>query len=162
LGEGSGASQESSGIIGQRALSGIFYMEPRRITVFFYGLFMDVGLLRAKGVNPIDARPGSVLGFVLRIGQRATLEPNDGASAYGIVMELSQAEIEQLYSEESVRAYRPEAVLCKLRDGSYIPALCFNLVGPTAAGEVDSEYATKLRELARRLQLPPDYVETIR
>jgi hypothetical protein len=77
-------------------------------------------------------------------------------------MELSQAEIEQLYSEESVRAYRPEAVLCKLRDDSYIPALCFNLVRPTAAGEVGSEYATKLRELARRLQLPPDYVETIR
>jgi hypothetical protein len=129
---------------------------------FFYGLFMDVGLLRAKGVNPIDPRPGCVPGFALRIGQRATLEPNDESSAYGIVMELSQAEIEQLYSEESVRAYRPEAVLCKLRDGSYIPALCFNLVGPTAAGEVDSEYATKLRELARRLQLPPDYVETIR
>jgi hypothetical protein len=33
--------------------------------------------LRAKGVNPNDARPACVPGFVLRIGQRATLEPND-------------------------------------------------------------------------------------
>jgi hypothetical protein len=137
-------------------------LEARRITVFFYGLFMDVGLLRAKGVNPTDARPGCVPGFALRIGQRATLEPNDGSSAYGIVMDLSQAEIEQLYSEESVRAYRPEAVLCELADGSHVPALCFNLVGPTTAGEVNSEYATKLRDLANRLHLPAEYVGTIR
>jgi len=70
--------------------------------------------------------------------------------------------LEQLYAEESVKAYRPEAVLCELADGSQVPALCFNLVGPLTAGEVNSEYATKLRELARRRQLPPEYVETIR
>jgi hypothetical protein len=32
-------------------------------------------------------------------------------------MELTHAEIEQLYSEASVRAYRPEAVLPELADG---------------------------------------------
>jgi Gamma-glutamyl cyclotransferase, AIG2-like len=137
-------------------------MEPRRVSVFFYGLFMDVELLRAKGVKPNDVRPACVPGFVLRIGQRATLEPNEDSSVYGILTDLSQAEIEQLYSEESVRAYRPEAVLCELADRSYVPALCFNLVGPIGAAEVNSEYATKLRELARRLHLPPEYVKTIR
>jgi hypothetical protein len=137
-------------------------MEPRRVSVFFYGLFMDVELLRAKGVHPTNARPACVPGFVLRIGQRATLEPNSDFSVYGILMELSQAEIEQLYSEKNFRAYRPEAVVCELADHSYVPALCFNLVGPIGVAEVNSEYATKLRELARRLQLPPEYVETIR
>ncbi len=137
-------------------------MEPRRVSVFFYGLFMDVELLRAKGVNPTNAQAACVPGFVLRIGQRATLEPNNDFSAHGILMELSQAEIEQLYSEQSFRAYRPEAVLCELADRSYVPALCFNLVGPIGTTEVNSEYATKLRELARRLHLPPEYVKTIR
>lgn len=77
-------------------------------------------------------------------------------------MELSHAEVEQLYSEASVSAYRPEAVLAQLADGSYIPVLCFNLVVPPAPEEVNSDYAMRLRELARRLKLPPGYVESVR
>jgi hypothetical protein len=137
-------------------------MEPRRIKVFFYGLFMDVELLRSKGVHPTDPRPACVPGLALRIGQRATLIQNVESSAYGIIMELSHAEIEQLYSEASVSAYRPEAVLAQLADGSYIPALCFNLVVPPAPDEANSDYAGKLRDLARRLNLPQGYVEGIR
>ena len=137
-------------------------MEPRGITVFFYGLFMDVDLLLSKGAHPAHPRSACVPGFALRIGQRATLIPNAESSAHGIIMELSHAEIEQLYSEASVSAYRPEAVLAQLADGSYIPALCFNLVVPPAPEEANSEYAMKLRELARRLKLPPGYVESIR
>jgi hypothetical protein len=45
----------------------------RRIHVFFYGLFMDVDLLRSKGAQPENPRLASVSGFALRIGQRATL-----------------------------------------------------------------------------------------
>jgi hypothetical protein len=137
-------------------------MEPRRITVFFYGLFMDVDLLLSKGAHPTDPRPASVPGFALRIGQRATLIRNAESSAHGIIMELSHAEIEQLYSEASVSVYRPEAVLAQLADGSYIPALCFNLVVPPAPEEANADYAMKLRELARRLKLPPAYVESVR
>jgi hypothetical protein len=74
-------------------------MASRRIEIFFYGLFMDADLLRAKGVNPTNIRPASVPGFVLRIGQRATLLPNPNGLAHGILMQLTPAEIEQLYSE---------------------------------------------------------------
>jgi hypothetical protein len=136
-------------------------MEPHRVTVFFYGLFMDVELLVSKGAHPTNPRPASVPGFALRIGQRATLMPNAESSAHGFIMELSHAEIEQLYSEASVSAYRPETVLAKLADGSYVTALCFNLVVP-APEEANSDYANKLRELARRLKLPRGYVESIR
>jgi hypothetical protein len=137
-------------------------MEPRQISVFFYGLFMDVELLRSKGVRPMHPRPGRVPGFALRIGQRATLIPNAESFAYGIMLELSHADIEQLYSEASVSAYRPEAVLTQLADGSYSPALCFNLVEPPPQEEANAEYAMKLRELARRLKLPAGYIESIR
>jgi hypothetical protein len=136
-------------------------MLPRRIEVFFYGLFMDSDLLRAKGVEPAKIRPACVLRFALRIGQRATLLPNPGATAYGFLMELTHEEIERLYSEASVRAYRPEAVLCELGDGSHVPALCFNLAVPPSPEEANSEYAAKLRDLARRLGLPAHYVERI-
>jgi hypothetical protein len=137
-------------------------MEPRRVSVFFYGLFMDAELLVSKGFQPVHPRPALVQGFALRIGQRATLIPSEESFAYGIIMELSHAEIEQLYSEASVSAYRPEAVLARLPDGTNIPAMCFNLVVPPAQEEVNPEYAAKLRELARKLELPLQYVESIR
>jgi Gamma-glutamyl cyclotransferase, AIG2-like len=137
-------------------------MSVRRIDVFFYGLFMDVTLLREKRVEPANVRPASVPGFALRIGQRATLVPGPNGRAYGLLMELSHDEVDELYSEPSVRSYRPEAVLVKLADGSRRPALCFNLVAPPAVGETNAEYASKLRDLAKRLQFPEDYVGSIR
>lgn len=136
-------------------------MSARPIEVFFYGLFMDAELLRAKGVNPINIRSASLPGFALRIGQRATLLPDPNGTAHGILMQLIPEEIERLYSESSVRAYRPEAVLCRLSNGPGIPALCFNLSVPPLPDEANSEYATKLRHLAQRLGLPPDYVASI-
>ncbi len=134
----------------------------RRINVFFYGLFMDADLLRAKGANPVDIRPASAPGFMLRIGQRATLLEAPNARAFGILMKLTHDEIEQLYSEPSVRAYRPEALTAELADGTKVPALCFNLLAPPAPAEANSEYAAKLRNLARQLGLPSHYVEGIR
>ena len=136
-------------------------MVTRRIDVFFYGLFMDADLLRKKGVNPGNIRRASVPGFALRIGQRATLLRNPNGLAHGILMELTHAEMDQLYSDPSVRAYRPEAVLCELKDGSRISGLCFNLLEPPRPEEANREYAAKLRELAGRLGLPSDYVDSI-
>ena len=136
-------------------------MPAQQIAVFFYGLFMDAELLRAKGAHPVNPRLASVPGFALRIGQRATLVPAPDARVHGMLMELTHAEIDQLYSEPSVRAYRPEAVLAEPGDGSRVPALCFNLTVPPAPEEANPEYAAKLRELARRLGLPSAYVESI-
>ena len=76
-------------------------------------------------------------------------------------MELTHEEIEKLYSEDSVRAYRPEAILVQLDDGSRVPALSFNLVESPQTNERNSEYAAKLRELARRIALPTEYVNSI-
>jgi hypothetical protein len=136
-------------------------MTSRRIGVFFYGLFMEADLLRTKGVEPVNIRPACVPGYALCIGQRATLLRIADARAYGILMELTHVEVEQLYSEASVRAYRPEAVLAELTDGSRVPALCFNLPVPPGSEEVNSEYAAKLRDLAHRLGFPSAYVDSI-
>ena len=137
-------------------------MPDRRINVFFYGLFMDADLLRRKGAYPASIRPASLPGFALRIGQRASLLPDSAACCYGLVMELTHAEIDSLYSEPSVSAYRPEAVAVELGDGSRMPALCFNLVVPPGEQETNPAYAQQLRELAHRLGLPSDYVRSIK
>ena len=134
----------------------------RDVDVFFYGLFMDADALRARGMHPTNIRAARVSDFALRIGKRATLVPGVGTEAHGFVMALCPAEIEALYSDSSVRAYHPEAVLAELADGQKCPALCFNLETPPDPQERNAEYADKLRELARRLKLPTRYVESIR
>lgn len=133
----------------------------RRIDLFFYGLFMDEGLLREKGINPGSRRMASVDNFRLVIGARATLVPCPGRTAHGVLFSLTHAEVDALYAEPSLSLYRPEAVSARLADGSVIPALCFNLPVPPSTDERNPQYASKLRELAGRIGLPPGYVSSI-
>jgi hypothetical protein len=136
-------------------------MQSRPIDVFFYGLFMDADLLRAKGLRPTNGRQACVSGMALRIACRATLAPDPAGSVHGFVFGLSHEEIEQLYDEPSVAAYRPEVVIARLADRSCIPALCFNLPPSNEPEEANPEYAEKLRAVASRLGLPADYIATI-
>ena len=133
----------------------------RSIDVFFYGLFMDEDTMRESGFRPAHARQARVDGFSLRLGARATLIPDPGKSVYGVVMSLSHREVDRLYAEPSVAAYRPEAVTARLSEGETIAALCFNL--PEVAVEVQSNagYANKLVAVARKLGLPESYIATI-
>jgi hypothetical protein len=133
-----------------------------RVEVFFYGLFMDESLLRAKGLNPENRRLASVEDFQLVIGERATLVRREGATTYGVVYTLTRGEVEALYSDESVSAYRPEVITTRLAGGRDARVLCFNLPAPPSAEERNPLYASKLRELAERLGLPAEYVSSIR
>lgn len=135
--------------------------EARRIDVFFYGLFMDDALLRQKGMNPTNRRMAMVENFSLVIGARATLVPCANATVYGVLFSLTHAEVDALYAEASVSVYRPEAVSAQLADGSIIAALCFNLPVPPSREERNQQYASKLRELAEQIGLPPGYVSSI-
>ena len=137
-------------------------MSVRRVDVFFYGLFMDEALLREKGLNPEDRRLASVEDFRLVIGERATLIPCEGATAYGVLFSLTRVEVEALYSEESLGAYRSEVVSARLPDGGVAAALCFNLPAPPPDDERNPLYASKLRALAERIGLPARYVSSIR
>jgi hypothetical protein len=116
----------------------------RKINVFFYGLFMDEDLLQTKGITNPNFRVASVPGFQLRIGNRATLVPAPGGRVFGLLASLSHSELEQLFSEPSVQAYRPEAVLAYSSNGETLAALCYNLAEPPSADERNPDYASKL------------------
>jgi Gamma-glutamyl cyclotransferase, AIG2-like len=136
-------------------------MSRRRADVFFYGLFMDQDLLRDKGIVPAAVELASVEGFTLRIGRRAALVACDGSRVHGVVMSLTLADLDRLYSEPSLAAYRPQAVLAKLAIGGVIAALCYNLPEAPTPGEQNSEYSAKLRAIGRKVGLPADYVESL-
>ena len=88
-------------------------MSDRRLDVFFYGLFMDIAVLRESGVAPINPRRAYVDDFALRIGQRATLVPLAGARSYGMLFALTHSELDRLYAAPGLEQYRPEAVLAQ-------------------------------------------------
>jgi hypothetical protein len=131
-----------------------------RSEVFFYGLFMDAAVLEAKGVSSPGGRPGVVRDWALRIGHRATLVPEPGRAVHGVVMSLLLPDLDRLYAETSVRTYRPVAVLVEAL-GTIVPALAYVLPEPPAPEERNPEYATRLRELAERLELPAEYTQSI-
>ncbi len=129
--------------------------------VFFYGLFMDEGLLAKKGIVPSDAAVGYVDGFGLRIGERATLLRSAGTRAYGVMMEISSVEMKNLYSESSVADYVPEPVTVQLIDGSQVEASCYILPGDKITG-TNKGYAEALLDVAKELDLPESYLGEIR
>ena len=133
----------------------------RQIEIFFYGLFMDRDALRENGFRPTAARQARVDDFALRLGARATLVPDPGQCVHGMLMRLTHDELDRLYAEPSVAAYRPEPVIAKLANGESAAALCFNLPAAPDALESNPDYAAKLAAVARKLGLPEDYVRSI-
>jgi len=136
-------------------------MSERRIQAFFYGLYMDLDVLREAGVVPDAARQAFVENFTLRIGRRATLLPATGARAYGMLYTVTHDELERLYTAPGLEHYRPEAVLARPLDGAPIPALCYNLREAPPPHERNAEYASRLRQALGKLGFPPDYVASI-
>jgi hypothetical protein len=136
-------------------------MSTRQVDAFFYGLFMDVEVLRQSGAEPANPRRAYVAEFALRIGQRATLVPAPGARAYGMLMALTHAELERLYNASGLEHYRPEAVLAQPIEGSATPALCYNLVHAPESHERNPDYALRLRSVLTKLGFPGDYVAAV-
>ncbi|MDJ0656557.1 MAG: gamma-glutamylcyclotransferase family protein [Xanthomonadales bacterium] len=136
-------------------------MDTAPVTVFFYGLFMDESLLASKGFSLSGATVGYVDGFGLRIGRRATLVPETGNRAFGVVTEMAAEAVSALYAEESVSDYVAETVSVVLNDGHRKSAVCYNLPKDKLGG-TNPEYARSLLALAIQLGFPDPYLQQIR
>lgn len=136
-------------------------MNERRVEAFFYGLYMDLDVLREAGVAPREPRKAYVDGFALRIGRRATLLPSAGARAYGMLYAVTHAELERLYTAPGLEQYRPEAVMARPLDSAPTPALCYNLLEAPAPHERNPEYAARLQRALGKLAFPPEYVASV-
>src|SRR5208283_3466582 len=109
---------------------------------------MDEELLRGKGLEPERGEIAAVDGFALRIGQRAALDPTPGAKVYGLVFSLTRSELDRLYSEPSVQAYKPQDVLAQLASGSVVAAL----LPPSVSSGVITPFC---QEKARQMRPSP-------
>ena len=135
-------------------------MPERKVHVFFYGLFMDTGLLQQRDLAPSNPQVAYLDGYDIEIRDRATLILNAAERVYGIVTGLTHEEIGTLYAEPSVRDYRPEAVVVTLEDKRQVPALCYNLPHITGARR-NTAYAVRLLEVAKTLAFPGEYLDKL-
>ena len=120
--------------------------------VFFYGLYMDPEILQQKGVIPRKPRKAKVQDYELKIGNMATLLRSLGKEASGMVYALTHAEIDALYWGGGLDAYVSEALVAEV-EGDQIPVLCCNLLLPPKESEENLEYAKKLANSMKRLDL---------
>ena len=88
---------------------------------------MDDELLRGKGFNPTLGKVAFVDGYGLRIGARATLVKSENERSYGLIMNLSEEEIGELYSDPSVADYIPESVEAMELNGATCKVTSYNL-----------------------------------
>ncbi len=128
--------------------------ESRTVDVFFYGLYMDPDILQSKGVELRQPRIGSVMGYKLRVGKKATLLRGENARTNGIVYQLTHDEIDTLYSKSGLDMYVKEPLMVTLENGVSIPVLCCNLLIPPEAHESNSDYEEKLIQCMVRLGVP--------
>ena len=131
------------------------------IDTFFYGLYMDETVLAGAGVTARSGRKARAGGYALRIGRRATLAKEAGATAWGMVFALTEAELDTLYRAPGLELYRPEQIEVALENRAIIPARVYNLPQPPAPDERNPEYAGKLKAVLTRLGFPTDYVAGI-
>lgn len=136
-------------------------MSDRRIDGFFYGLFMDIDILRDNHVAAENPRRAYIDGYALRIGRRATLVPTPAARSYGVVFALTHDELEKLYGAPGLEQYRPEAVVAHTLEGATFPALCYNLCEAPGPDEVNAEYAARLRITLSKLDFPQEYIASV-
>lgn len=132
----------------------------RKVPVFFYGSFINPDVLKQSDLEPEGFRVARLLGWDIRIGPHATLEPKDSAAVYGVVVECTHEELDRLYGQDWVGAYLPEAVLVDI-DGAFLPALTYiKWDGEPAPAEPD--YVERIASPAEKLGFPAWYVSHIR
>jgi hypothetical protein len=133
--------------------------EFRRVWVFFYGTFMNVGVLAEHGVIVSEAVPARVSGFELTIRPRVNLIASHRSCVYGGLVAVTHDDLARIYSGLEERfglTYLPEAVLAETLDGALRPALCY-IAPHMAAGPADGAFVRHLAACVRGLALPEWY-----
>jgi len=131
------------------------------VDAFFYGLFMDEGVLAASGVAPRHGRKARLEGFALRIGKRATLVRQAGGTVWGMVFSLTKVELDRLYGAPGLELYRPEDVEVALENRAIVPVVAYILAQPPKPHERNPDYVERLRKVLTGLSFPADYIAGI-
>lgn len=138
-------------------------MGESAIWTFFYGSYINFGVLAEVGLRPEYWQVARLWGYELVIRPRANLIVSERGVAYGIVARSTHGELRLLYAHARDvlgETYLPEAVLVQTRGGAWMPALCYiaPAMEPRAA---EAEYVERIAGPARSYGFPEWYIAHI-
>lgn len=131
-----------------------------KVSVFFYGSFINLDVLGEVGLRPEDVRVAKLEGYDIQIQPLANLVPSEGDSVFGIVCKASHAELESLYRQTWVGTYLPHPVLVETMEGLQVPALCY-LSPARELAAAERSYIDRIMGPAREYGFPAWYLERI-
>lgn len=140
-------------------------MIERKIQVFFYGALMSPSVMQAQGINRRAFAPAQISGYELIIGSSATLIDAGDGIVFGILANLTHAELRQVYESQSssvgLAGYVPEPVLVQTRGGKIVASLTY-IVPEMENGSPRPGYVEKILEAANNYGFPAWYKAHIR
>jgi hypothetical protein len=131
-----------------------------RVPTFFYGSYMNRAVLREVDIVPEAFEAARLAGHDIVIAPRANLVPAPDRCAYGVVAELTHAELERLYAhsrEVLGQAYLPHPVLVETMQGRWLPVLCY-LAAAMEPRPADPAYVDRIVAPAREHGFPESYL----
>lgn len=135
-------------------------MKPHRVWTFFYGSYINLGVLQDVDLVPEHYEVARLHGFDIRIQPLANLVRSSRHCVYGIVASATHTELARLYQHaEHVlgSVYLPEAVLCETLEGKLRPALCY--IAPTMEpAAATSDYLDRIVQPATDYAFPDWYL----
>ena len=138
-------------------------MAEPKVWVFFYGSYMNLGVLREVDLVPERWEVGRLGGFGIQIRPRDNLIRSDRDSVYGIATTATHAELARLYAHARDvlgEVYLPEAVLVQLPSGLWRPCLCY-ICPDMAVRPADSAYVGRIVGPAREFGFPTWYIDRL-
>jgi hypothetical protein len=136
-------------------------MGEAKVSVFFYGSYMNAAVLREVGLEAEPLEVARLDGFEIRIAPRANLVPSTQGCVYGVVAKATHAELDRLYAHARDvlgETYLPHPVLVQLWDGGWRPALCY-IAPAMAPAPPDAAYVDRILKPARALGFPAWYLK---
>jgi cation transport regulator ChaC len=130
------------------------------VWVFFYGGLINPRMLDKVGMKPTRQEPATLAGFDIRISPYVNLVRSGGHTVFGLLMEVTHAELEHTYSQLKAR-YLPQAVIVSDSAGELRAALCY--ISPhMPPGQAEAEHVETLATAGESLGFPQWYLTRIR
>jgi hypothetical protein len=131
------------------------------VWVFFYGSFINPGVLRQYDVALQAIEVAKLGGYDIAIQPLATLIPSAQHCVYGIVASLTHIELRKLYSQDWVSGYDPYPVLVESERNKFMLALCYIAAKAAEPSAPSADYLMKIIVPAQEYGFPQWYVERL-
>ena len=135
-------------------------MSSGKVRVYFYGSYMDTDTLSGWRVRPLSLEVARLDDWGVTFSPYATLIPRAGDSVYGIVAELTESDVERLYSRRELADYKPVEVIVETATKRRISAICY-ASKPSENLRPSPAYIKLVVDTARKLGFPPAYIEKL-